>query len=74
MSAGDNPVDAFKAQQREMWASFTPTQMFTTPVAGQLVKFARIASGERVLDVATGTGVVAFTAGGGATPGGGGGA
>jgi SAM-dependent methyltransferase len=45
-----------------MWASFTPTAMFTTPVAGQLVKFAGIASGENVLDVGTGTGVVAITA------------
>jgi len=26
--------------QREMWASFAPTAMFTTPVAGHLVKFA----------------------------------
>lgn len=62
MSAAENPIETFKAQQREMWASFTPTQMFTTPVAGQLVKFAQIAQGERVLDVATGTGVVAITA------------
>ena len=45
-----------------MWASFTPTAMFTTPVAGQLVKFAGITSGETVLDVGTGTGVVAITA------------
>lgn len=45
-----------------MWASFTPTAMFTTPVAAQVVKFAGIASGESVLDVGTGTGVVAITA------------
>jgi SAM-dependent methyltransferase len=36
--------------------------MFTTPVAAQLVKFAGIRPGEDVLDVATGTGVVAVTA------------
>jgi SAM-dependent methyltransferase len=57
--------DAFaelKQRQREMWASFTPTAMFTTPVAGHLVKFARIGAGESVLDVGTGTGVVAITA------------
>ncbi len=36
--------------------------MFTTPVAGQLVKFAEIKPGEAVLDVGTGTGVVAITA------------
>src|SRR5580692_12031232 len=60
-----NPSDPFadlKQRHREMWASFTPTAIFTTPVAGQLVKFARIATGEKVLDVGTGTGVVAVTA------------
>lgn len=60
-----NPSDPFaelKRKQKEMWASFTPTAMFTTPVAGQLVKFAGIAPGEHVLDVGTGTGVVAITA------------
>ena len=29
--------DGFKRRQREMWASFTPTAIFTTPVAGHLV-------------------------------------
>lgn len=51
-----------KKRQREMWASFGPTAMFTTPVAGQLVKFAAIGAGDVVLDVGTGTGVVAITA------------
>ena len=36
--------------------------MFTTPVAGHLVKFSGICPGESVLDVGTGTGVVAITA------------
>ena len=45
-----------------MWAPFSPTAMFTTPVAAQVVKFAGIAAGEHVLDVATRTGVVAITA------------
>jgi len=65
MEPKSNPSDPFvnlKNRQREMWASFTPTAMFTTPVAGQLVKFAGIASGESVLDVGTGTGVAAITA------------
>jgi SAM-dependent methyltransferase len=57
-----DPFADLKKRQREMWASFGPTAMFTTPVAGHLVKFAGIASGESVLDVATGTGVVAITA------------
>ena len=61
MSQAD-PYVELKQRQREMWSSFAPTAMFTTPVAAQLVAFARIASGERVLDVATGTGVVAITA------------
>lgn len=57
-----DPFAAFKARQREMWASFAPTAMFTTPVAGELVKFADVAPGEAVLDIGTGTGVVAITA------------
>jgi SAM-dependent methyltransferase len=57
-----DPFAELKKRQREMWASFTPTAMFTTPVAGQLVKFAAIEKGESVLDVGTGTGVVAVTA------------
>ena len=57
-----DPFAALKARQREMWSSFTPTAIFTTPVAGQLVKFAGITAGEQVLDVGTGTGVVAVTA------------
>lgn len=57
-----DPFAELKKRQREMWASFAPTAMFTTPVAGHLVKFARIVSGETVLDVGTGTGVVAITA------------
>jgi SAM-dependent methyltransferase len=57
-----DPFVEFKSRQREMWASFTPTAVFTTPVAGQLVKFADIGPNEQVLDVATGTGVVAISA------------
>jgi len=57
-----DPFSDFKQRHKEMWASFTPTAIFTTPVAAHLVKFAGIVSGETVLDVATGTGVVAITA------------
>jgi SAM-dependent methyltransferase len=57
-----DPFAEFKKRQREAWASFAPTAMFTPPVAGHLVRFARIARGEVVLDVGTGTGVVAITA------------
>ena len=57
-----DPFSEFKQRQREMWRSFAPTAMFTTPAAGQLVAFAAVRSGESVLDVGTGTGVVAITA------------
>lgn len=57
-----DPFAELKQRQREMWASFAPTAMSTTPVAGHLVKFARIAPGETVLDIGTGTGVVTITA------------
>ena len=58
----DDPFADLKKRQREMWASFGPTAMFTTPVAAHLVAFAQIKAGEAVLDVGTGTGVVAITA------------
>jgi SAM-dependent methyltransferase len=58
----DDAFIEFKNRQRKMWASFTPTAMFTTPVAGHLVKFAQLVPGETVLDIGTGTGVVAITA------------
>lgn len=52
----------FKARQREMWSSFAPTATLTTPVAAHVVEFADVRPGEKVLDVACGTGVVAITA------------
>jgi len=57
-----DPFSELKTRQREMWASFAPTAAFTTPVAAHLVDFAAIKPGETVLDVGTGTGVVAITA------------
>jgi SAM-dependent methyltransferase len=59
--SGD-PFKKFKEAQREAWSSFVPVEAWTTPPAGKLVKFAQVAPGQRVLDVACGTGVVAITA------------
>jgi SAM-dependent methyltransferase len=57
-----DPFQDFKAAQKLGWAHFAPLEVFTTPVAAQLVKFAKLRAGQRVLDVGCGTGVVAVTA------------
>jgi ubiquinone/menaquinone biosynthesis C-methylase UbiE len=53
--------DKIKDTQRKGWAHFIPLEMFTTVSAAELVRFAGIKSGQRVLDVACGTGVVPIT-------------
>jgi SAM-dependent methyltransferase len=62
MSSNADPFVELKAKQRDMWPSFVPNAVFTTPVAAHMVEFAEIKPGEAVLDVGTGTGVVAITA------------
>src|SRR5882672_9772883 len=52
----------FKEAQREGWAHFAPLEALTTPPAAELVRRAGPRAGQRVLDVACGTGVVAVTA------------
>lgn len=52
----------FKAAQKKGWAFFAPLEAVTTLPAARLVKHSRVQPGQRVLDVATGTGVVAITA------------
>jgi len=59
---GMDAIVNFKAAQRAGWAHFGPLQVFTTEPAAQLVRFAGVRPGDRVLDVACGTGVVAVTA------------
>lgn len=59
-----DPIAEFKSRQRETWTmgNFGDLAVFTTPVAGHLVRYAGVAGGQAVLDVGTGTGVVAITA------------
>lgn len=52
----------FKEAQKEGWKNFAPLAVVTTAAAARLVQFAGIATGNRVLDVGCGTGVVAITA------------
>jgi 2-polyprenyl-3-methyl-5-hydroxy-6-metoxy-1,4-benzoquinol methylase len=59
-----DPIEQFKSKQRETWTlgNFGDMAVFTTPVAGHLVRYAKVTHGQAVLDVGTGTGVVAITA------------
>ena len=57
-----DPFESFKAVQKLAWVHFAAFEMNTTPCAARLVKRARVRPGQRVLDVACGTGVVSVTA------------
>ena len=57
-----DPFADFKATQRKGWAFFAPLEVLTTIPAAKLVAFARVKAGQRVVDICSGTGVVAVTA------------
>ena len=55
-------IAQFKQTQKEGWAHFAPLEAITTAPAAQLIRHAAVREGQRVLDVACGTGVAAITA------------
>lgn len=57
-----DPIATFKTNQKAAWAGFAQFENITATSAPRLVGFAGIGPGNRVLDVACGTGVVALTA------------
>jgi SAM-dependent methyltransferase len=57
-----DPFVQFKNAQKLGWAHFAPLEALTTPSAPLLLRHARVRAGQRLLDVACGTGVAAITA------------
>lgn len=61
-STHPDPFFQFKQAQKQGWAHFAPLEALTIPQAARLVRHAGVRSGDRMLDVGCGTGVVAITA------------
>ena len=55
-------IPAIKDKAKKMWSTFAPFENVTGLAAPELVKFSGLKKGDKVLDVACGTGVVAITA------------
>jgi SAM-dependent methyltransferase len=61
-STQPDPFLQFKQAQKQGWAHFAPLEALTIPQAANLVRHARVRSGDLLLDVGCGTGVAAITA------------
>ena len=57
-----DPIAQFKQLQKHAWSFFAPLEAGTMTAAVKLVRHAGVRAGDRLLDVACGTGVVAITA------------
>ena len=57
-----DPIPEFKERQKAAWSTFGALEHVSGTAAPHLVRFAGIRPGDRLLDVACGTGVVALTA------------
>ena len=57
-----DPFFQFKQSQKQGWAHFSPLEALTIPQAAKLVRHAKVKSGDNLLDVGCGTGVVPITA------------
>ena len=54
--------DVVKNKAKKLWSTFGPFENVTGLAAPKLIEFSKLTSGDRVLDVGCGTGVVALTA------------
>ena len=54
--------DIVKNKAKKLWSTFGPFENVTGLAAPKLIEFSKLTSGDSVLDVGCGTGVVALTA------------